>query len=75
MPAMVFVPRIEILNFDPKFHIGDAMVKIYQWFFNYRCLESVVNLLEKAESKFRGLKERLLKITRFSHALCREIDK
>ena len=75
MPAIVFVPRIEILNFDPKFRIGDAMVKIYQWFFNHRCLESVINLLEKAESKFRGLKERLLKVTRFYHALCREIDR
>ena len=74
MPAIVSVPRIEILNFDPNFHIGDAMVKIYQWFFNHQYLESVINLLEKAESKFRALKERSLKITRFYHVMCRESD-
>ena len=73
LPVIVFVPWVK-LHFDPNFCIGNAMVKIYQWFYNYQCLESAINLLEKAESKFCGLKEHSLKITRFYHVICKEID-
>ena len=30
LPAIVFVPRIEILFLDPKFRVINAMVKMYQ---------------------------------------------
>ena len=45
----------------------------------YKTLANLVGLksllLEKAESKFRALKERSLKITRLYHVMCREIDR